>query len=182
MYKEKINELMKSSMTERGYKLWYGINSKLPDVWDKSTSSTFKYHKRADGSVPSIAEHTFEMLYAGYKIISMFGVDLKTKDSDIILMSIALHDGLKYGEDGIRKHTLREHDSLMANVIENNKTVFLELYSESQVSDLIDSIRFHSGRWSKDADINTFNFNDRTPIAMLTHTLDMLSSKDCLKI
>jgi hypothetical protein len=79
-YQEKITKLLENSMTERGFKLWNGINSMLPNIWDKLTASTRKYHKRKDGSVPCIGEHTFEMLYAAEKIMSMFNINPKTND------------------------------------------------------------------------------------------------------
>ena len=182
MFEEKIRELMENMMSERGFKLWTGINDMLPNIWIKPTSSTGKYHQKADGRVPDVGEHTFEMLNAAAKIMSMFGCNPKTNEADIIMMSVALHDGLKYGQDGLKDHTIKEHDSMIADVVNENRLALLKLYSDDQINDLVDALRFHSGRWSNEADINNFSFSDRTPLAMFTHILDMLSTKDCLKI
>ena len=63
-YKDKVSELLEKNLTEKSFKLWTGINRILPDIWDKPSSSTGKYHKKLNGDVPSIAEHVYHMLYA----------------------------------------------------------------------------------------------------------------------
>ena len=63
-YKEKIVELLKENMTEKSFKLWNGINKRLPDIWNKLSASTRKYHRKFNGEVPDIAEHTYEMLFS----------------------------------------------------------------------------------------------------------------------
>lgn len=182
-FKEKIDELLSENLTENAFKLWNGINDMVPDIWDKPTSSTKKYHKRVDtGEVPSVAEHTFEMLYTGIKILSMFENVTKSGYFDAIILSIALHDILKYGPDGNRKHTLREHDKLIADTILGNPKIFSKIMNEKEFEILVDSLRFHSGRWSTDCNGSGFKFSDRCPEAMFTHMLDMLSTKDCLKV
>jgi hypothetical protein len=52
-YKDKISNLLKKNMTEKGFNLWNGINTILPESWEKPTSSTGKYHKKKNGDVLS---------------------------------------------------------------------------------------------------------------------------------
>lgn len=179
-YKEKIIELLKEKMTDRGFLFWKALDDKLPDIWDKLSSSTKKYHKKKDGSVPTIAEHTYEMLYSGIKIMRMFDLKPNTLDADVLLMGITLHDALKYGSDGKREHTTKEHDRLIGDLIKNNKEKFKKLFNERQCFILEESVRFHSGRWSTGlgGDFNLCSFNQ---ITLLLHTLDMLSTADTLK-
>ena len=96
-YKDKIIELLESNLTERGFKLWKGVSSILPDIWNRPTSSTGKYHQKSDGTVPDIAEHTYEMLYSAVKLFRMFNFEPKTSNADMILIALVLHDSLKYG-------------------------------------------------------------------------------------
>jgi len=180
-YYEKLSELLRINMTEKGYSLWKAIDSKLPNIWEKSTSSTFKYHKRADGSVPDIAEHTYEMVYASIPLLAMLNINVNTTDADVVLLALAFHDSLKYGPDGNREHTARDHDKLAADMVGANRDTFMKIMNESQAAILEDSVRYHSGRWSTDAN-KDFNFSDRHPIAMMVHMLDMLSTKDLLKL
>ncbi len=182
-FKERIDELLKETLTGNAFKLWSGINNMVPNIWEKPTSSTGKYHKRADtGKVPNISEHTFEMLHSGKKVMKMFGSKEKTGYTDALLLSIALHDILKYGDKGTRKHTTNKHDKMIADNILGNPKIFLKIMSEDEFSMLINNLRFHSGRWSTDADIRNFNFSDRCPEAMFVHMLDMLSTNDLLKM
>lgn len=179
---EKINFLAEAHLTTEGYKLFQVVNSKLPNIWDRYSSSTMKYHKKADGSVPTIAEHTCEMLDAAIKILPMFGTPLKSTKNDAILLSIILHDSLKYGSKGTNPHTTRNHDQEAANLFLKNKKLFLKHFNEEEFDLFISCIRFHSGRWSPDAkQIKDFSFDNLPCEVMFVHTFDMLSTKDCLK-
>jgi len=182
MYLEKIKELLEQNMTEKGFKLWSGINKILPDIWNKSTSSTKKYHKKLNGDIPDIAEHVYQMLYAATKVIRLFGIENKSTEGDKIYLAIVLHDSLKYGKFGSQKFTDYKHDKAAADMIASNKDTIMKLLTEEQFFTLEEAVRFHSGRWSTDVeDIEKFSFRDYNPETMFVHMLDMLSTADCLK-
>ena len=105
MFKDRIIKLLEENMTEKGFALWNGINQRLPDIWENPTSSTGKYHKKMNGDVPTQAEHVYHMLYSTVKLFRMFNIETKTADADKMLFAVALHDSLKYGQLGTRKHT-----------------------------------------------------------------------------
>lgn len=153
----------------------------LPDIWNKPTSSTGKYHKREDGTVPTVAEHTYEMVLAGAKVVRLLA-EPRSVLSDTILVAIALHDGLKYGEDGMRKHTNNAHDRAMADWIHNDGP---EIPESIDMEQLCVAIQFHSGQWSTDAKklslpAETF-FGTNKPIVLFIHMLDMLSTASVLR-
>jgi hypothetical protein len=182
MYLEKIKELLEEHMTEKGYNLWKGINRILPDIWSKPVASTLKYHKKLNGEVPDIAEHVYQMLYAAREVMRLFNFESKTLDGDKILLAVALHDSVKYGEFGTRRYCDNAHDKAAADMISSNKDTFTKLLTKEQFYVLEEAIRFHSGRWSTDAKNNgDFTFKDYNPETMFVHMLDMLSSGDCLK-
>ena len=182
MYIEKIRRLLEEHMTEKGYKLWVGINSILPNIWSKPVASTLKYHKKLNGEVPDIAEHVYHMLYATSKVMRLFNIEKNTPDGDKMLLAVALHDSVKYGEFGTRKYCDNGHDKAAADMVSSNKETFTKLMSEEQFFQLEEAIRFHSGQWSTDAKRNgDFSFKDYNPETMFVHMLDMLSSGDCLK-
>jgi hypothetical protein len=179
---DSIDLLAQQHLTPNGYKLFLVVNSKLPDIWNRYSSSTMKYHKRADGSVPTIVEHTYEMVNSAIKILPMFGTPLKSTKNDAILFSIIFHDSLKYGKTGKNPHTTRNHDQEMANLFVKNKKLFLYHFSEEEFTLMETCIRFHSGRWSPDAKkIVNFSFENLPPEVMFVHMFDMLSTKDCLQ-
>ena len=182
-YTEAIIDLAEKSMTPGGFKLLMLIEGKMPDIWDRPSSSTNKYHKKADGSVPTIAEHVYEMLFAGTKIIRMFGGKLVSVQNDCFLMAIILHDIQKYGPKGINPHTTPNHDKTMADLLLKNKKTLMTHFTSDEADVLIDGVRYHSGRWSKSVpNMNQFNFADYHPVVMFTHFLDMLSTANLLKI
>jgi len=181
-YKVKMDKLLEKNMTEKGFKLWKGVNKILPNIWELPTSSTKKYHKKLNGDVPNIAEHTYEMLYALVKLFRMFDYKPKTTDADTLLLAIAFHDSLKYGQFGSRKHTDQRHDKEAADMIASNEETFRKLLDEDQFNVLEEGIRFHSGRWSTDVhNQSSFDWNNYKPTTFLTHILDMLSSADIIQ-
>jgi hypothetical protein len=181
-YKEKIIELLKRNMTEKSFKLWEGINSRLPDTWDRLTSSTGKYHKKLNGEVPVQAEHVYQLLFSTVKIIRLFDIELKTTDSDKFLLAIALHDSLKYGTLGSRIHTDNNHDKNAADMLSENKETFEKILTEEQFFVMEEAVRFHSGRWSTDVPKDKkFKFDDYNPETLFIHILDMMSTDDLIQ-
>jgi hypothetical protein len=181
-YVDKIRDILSENMTERGYKLWEGINQNLPNIWDQLTSSTGKYHKKMNGEVPEQCEHVYHMLYSSVKLLSVFDIKPKTPDADKILMAIALHDGVKYGRLGTRKYVDNKHDKEMADIICQNKETFMKLFTEEQFSVLEEAVRFHPGRWSTDAKYNgPFSFSKYRPETLFIHILDMMSTSDLIQ-
>jgi hypothetical protein len=167
-------------MTERGFNFWTQLDGLIPNIWEKPVSSTGKYHGKADGRIPTIAEHTYEMLYAGIKIWDMLGKVKNTSYGDVILLSIVLHDRVKYGNDGKRGYCTPKHDSLMADLLKTNKGIVKQLLTDGEFEILEEAIRYHQGRWSSESR-QTFHFSQFNPETMFLHTLDMLSFKDVIK-
>lgn len=183
-YKEKVIEILEANLSERGFKLWKGIDRILPDIWHMPTSSTGKYHKKQNGDIPDIAEHVYQMLYAAVKVLRMFNAKPKTTDADKILMAVALHDSLKYGNLGTRKHTDYQHDKLAADMIASNRDTFSKLLTEDQLHTLEEAVRFHSGQWSTDIPKNEKFDWSTSGLKMETffvHVLDMFSTADIIQ-
>ena len=180
-FKKRIIKLLEDNMTERGFVMWQGINAILPDTWNNLTSSTGKYHKKMNGDVPTQAEHAYHMLYSTVKLFRMFNINKKTADADKLLFAMVLHDSLKYGELGNRKHTERRHDRMAADMVSQNKSAFEKILSEEQFFVMEEAIRFHSGQWSSDVDMNSFSFKDYNPETMFIHVLDMMSTADLIQ-
>jgi len=181
-YTQAIVDLARDSMTDKGFKLLVKIEGKMVDIWDRPTSSTGKYHKKEDGSVPSNAHHTYEMLYAGVSILRMFGGPLISTQNDVYIMAIILHDMMKYGKNGNTPHTYSHHDKGMADFLETKRKLIKKHLSDAEFETLCMGVRYHSGRWSKSISPgDPFDFKDYPTIVMFMHTLDMLSTADCLK-
>ena len=177
---EKIDAILKKNISEKSFNLWLELKNKITNpCWDKLTSSTKKHHRKENGDVPSVAGHTYEMLYATDKIISMFeGIINK----DVIFLSIVLHDCYKYGECKTCQHTEAKHGQITADKIKNAKKLFLQVLTESETDALEQAVRYHDGRFSMIAKQDNFDRTFFTPEVMFLHTLDMMGSRDLIKI
>ena len=181
-YKDKVSELLEKNLTEKSFKLWTGINRILPDIWDKPSSSTGKYHKKLNGDVPSIAEHVYHMLYATAKVMRLFGVEPNTVEGDKIVLAVALHDSVKYGNLGTRKYTDTKHDKEAADMISSNQPTFMKLFDDKQFQILEEAVRFHSGQWSTDVPLaKPFEWKDYNSETLFVHILDMMSTNDLIQ-
>lgn len=181
-FKEKVYTLLENNMTDKGFSLWKGIDSRLPDAWNKSTSSTGKYHKKLNGDIPTQAEHVYHLLYSTVKLFRMFNIKAKTPDADKLLFAVALHDSLKYGKLGNRKHTDKQHDKNAADMVSANKETFQKIMSEEQFFVMEEAIRFHSGQWSTDVPKDdSFSFKNYNPETLFIHMLDMMSTADLIQ-
>jgi hypothetical protein len=179
---DKIDELLNENMTDISFRMWNALKEKIPDIRHRPSSSSGKYHRR-NGSVSSIYDHTYEMLFSCIKLLSIFNVTPKTKKSDILLFSIILHDAFKYGISNPfgAQYTNNTHDRLAANIINDNKSVFMRVFTEEEVNLLEQCLRFHSGRWSSDAG-RDFTFTGMPSEVFFIHLLDMLSTHNLLSI
>ncbi len=181
-YKQKCFDLLENNMTEKAFALWKGINSRLPDAWEKSTSSTGKYHKKLNGGVPVQAEHVYHLLFSTVKLFRMWNINPKTTGADKLLFAVALHDSLKYGELGTRKYTDKTHDKNAADMVSQNKETFEKILTEEQFFVMEEAIRFHSGQWSTDVPKDKqFTFADYNPETLFIHMLDMMSTADLIQ-
>lgn len=181
-YEVLMSDILRENMSEDGFKLWTAMLTKIFSIWERPTSSTGKYHNKDDGRVPTVAEHTYEMLYAATKVMRMYGAEPKSVEADILLLGIALHDAWKYGENPkSRNHTANAHDMIAADMLRKNKDVILQLYSEEKYDILEESIRFHQGRWSTNVPSqDNFDWSTYHPYTQFIHTLDMLSANNCI--
>jgi len=180
-YKKKLDDLLERVLEKKYLKLWKTLDSVLPQCMHLPVSSTGKYHKTKDGRIPTISEHTYNMVAAASKIIRMFGCQIKSDRASAILLAIALHDRVKYGHvEPLREHTDNAHDQNMANILEKNKERIQKILGEENYQILEEGIRFHSGRWSTDIRNNGSEFFNKRPETIFIHVLDMLDTSNLL--
>lgn len=183
IYYEKIKELLKENMSENGYSAWEEVDKIIPNIWGRYSSSSNKYHKKENGRNPCLAEHVYEMLNAGIKIISIFNYKPKTHEFDCILLSIVLHDGFKYGLNPEKSsYTDKTHGVIISEILKHNKDFFIKRFDEKSFSLLEEATRYHDGKFSSEVeDVNKFSFKSKNPETFFVHILDMLSSRNLLK-
>jgi hypothetical protein len=102
-------------------------------------------------------------------------------NKEVIFLSIILHDAYKYGLVKSCAHTESKHDQIIANIVKKNRNIFNQALNDRDCLLLEGAVRYHSGKWSTDAN-GKFSLNDFTPEILFLHTLDMMSAKDLIKI
>jgi hypothetical protein len=181
LYIEKIDQILKKHLSDKSFELWIGIRENISNkCWEKPTSSSGKHHQKIDqnGRVPSVAEHTYEMIYAADKIIPMFEGNL---NKDVVFLAIALHDSYKYGLVKTCTSTESRHDHLIAELIKTNKKIYLQALNEGDVNILEEAVRRHMGKWGTDAP-RDYSYGRYNPLVLFLSTLDMMSSKNLIKV
>jgi hypothetical protein len=166
--KDKIDRLLKEHMSDKIYRFYQGLG--FPDIWERPASSSGNYHQKADGSITSCGDHALSMMKAAVKIQRMFTISL-----DTVLLAIAIHDALKYGDDGKREKGDYHHPYLMADYIEENLRMFEHVLGSRETFILEQAVRYHMGRWSKQklsivADVDEFTY--------YLHMLDMMETNN----
>jgi len=184
MYISKINRILEKNMSNEGYTLWSTLCEKIPPIWNRLSSSTKKFHKKEGGRVPTIGEHTYEMLFAAEKMIKLFGIKPKTRDADVLYLAIALHDSYKYGINPQgRRFTDTKHEKIIADKVKANRDKFKRIMDDEQVTTLEEALRYHSGIWSPDAKKDkSFSLDNLRPESFFVHLLDMFSSRNLIKM
>jgi len=103
----------------------------------------------------------------------------------VLLLAVVLHDSMKYGKDPVHtKHTVRNHDKIIADFIEDIAEVFEPVLGIENTMLLENCVRFHSGRWSTDISSLTKDreHDEGDDMMFYVHSLDMLSTADNLKM
>lgn len=178
-YLEKIDKLLEKNLKPDTFEFWLQLKERISNkCWDKQASSTGKYHKKENGRNPTVAEHTWELISAADKIISMFeGIINK----DVIFLSLVLHDSYKYGLCKTCQFTESRHGEIISEMINVNKKVYRQILTENEINSLIHAVKYHDGRWSPCLK-NKIDYSFYTPELMFLHMLDMMSSRNLIKI
>jgi hypothetical protein len=95
----------------------YSLLEQQPDkLWYLPASSTGKYHSKD----ATILTHTERVIKVCLQLRDLEWWCFSEEDKDVVLASCIVHDFMKYGSDANSKHTLKNHDVLMAKQIMND--------------------------------------------------------------
>jgi hypothetical protein len=165
------------SLSPEVYGVWRKLFNMSDGVFDKLASSSQKYHRRSDGSNPTIAQHTEPMVAAAAKVVGMLGEDRRTHEA--VILGVAIHDIKKYGLDNSSEHTVSDHGAIAADWLSANASLFSDVFTVEQFEILLACVRYHSGIWSTDSLGATYQKYFK--YIQFVHMLDMLESRDMLR-
>lgn len=155
----------------------------LPDYFfELEASSTGKYHPRYALGQGGLVRHTKAAVRFGYELLSdpIIGEKYTLREKDLMIMSLILHDGLKYGVPK-EQYTRADHPLLAAEYVKDRKEE-LSL-TDDDIDFMYHVIASHMGPW------NTHPYTKeeilpkpKTKYENFVHMCDYLASRKVFQI
>ena len=152
----------------------------LPDYFFKvEASSTGKYHPEYALGNGGLIRHTKAAVRIAYELLSdpCIGDKYTSKEKDLMIMGLILHDGLKKGLNE-EKYTRFDHPILISEyIMDMEERLDLEM---EEIEFVCDVVKTHMGPWTKDYNGVEVLERPKTKYQNFVHMCDYLSSRKCL--
>ncbi len=128
-----------------------------------------------------LLRHSKAAMRIGYELLSdpCIGEKYTEREKDLLLMSLLIHDGLKYGLKE-EKYTRFDHPIIMANYIEENYQKFHLTKEDAKF--MGDVIKTHMGSWTTDYNGEEVLEKPKSKYQNFVHMCDFLASRKCLQV
>ena len=154
----------------------------LPDYFFRErAASTGKYHPSYAQGEGGLLRHTKAAVRIGYELLQDLSIGKKytSREKDLILMALLLHDGFKKGLVEER-YTRFDHPLIASKVIlDNASKVGL---SNEDATFISDAIKTHMGDYTVDYNGNEVLDKPHTKYQNFVHMCDFLASRKCLLV
>ena len=154
----------------------------LPDYFFmEPASSTGKYHPKYALGEGGLLRHTKAATRIGYALLGDLSIGKKytSREKDLMLMALLLHDGFKKGLVEER-YTRFDHPLIASKVImDNYEKVGL---SSEDATFISDAIKTHMGDYTTDYNGNEVLEKPQTKYQNFVHMCDYLASRKCLLV
>ena len=150
----------------------------LPEYFFRvPASSTGKYHPKYAAGDGGLSRHVKSACKFANELLSnpIIGKPYSSRDKDLIIIALLVHDGLKYGPDKKEKYTRFDHPILASNYIKENKDNLN--MTDEDIEKASSAVASHMGPW------NTNSYSDVTlpipckPMEKFVHMCDYLASR-----
>lgn len=152
----------------------------LPDYFFKvEASSTGKYHPEYALGNGGLVRHTKAAVRIAYELLSdpCIGDKYTSKEKDLMIMGLILHDGLKKGLNE-EKYTRFDHPILISEyIMDMEERLDLEM---EEIEFVCDVVKTHMGPWTKDYNGVEVLERPKTKYQNFVHMCDYLASRKCL--
>ena len=154
----------------------------LPEYWfNEPASSTGKYHPEYALGNGGLLRHSKAAMRIGYELLSdpAIGDKYTSREKDLMLMSLLVHDGLKLGIPQ-EKYTRFDHPILMGKFIMDN---YKEIGIKKEDAEFMDNvIKTHMGPWTTDYNGNEVLEKPKNKYQNFVHMCDFLASRKCILV
>lgn len=154
----------------------------LPDYFfEVPASSTGKYHPAFALGDGGLVRHTKVAVRIGYELLNndSIGNVFNTKEKDLILMALLIHDGLKSGIPK-EKYTRFDHPLLVCKyMVENKDKIGL---NDDEMNFICVCVESHMGQWNTDYNGNEVLPKPKNKYQKFVHMCDFLASRKFLNV
>lgn len=154
----------------------------LPDYFFKvEASSTGKYHPEYALGNGGLIRHTKAAVRIAYELLSdpCIGDKYASKEKDLMIMGLILHDGLKKGLNE-EKYTRFDHPILISEyIMDMEEKLDLEM---EEIEFVCDVVKTHMGPWTKDYNGVEVLERPKTKYQNFVHMCDFLASRKCILV
>ena len=149
----------------------------LPDYYfEVDASSTGKYHPKYASGKGGLSRHIKSAVKMANELLldPCIAKPYTDRDKDLIILSLLVHDGLKYGKIK-EQYTRFDHPLLIRDFIDENKEKLL--MNNDDIEKVKNAVASHMGPW------NTSNYSDvilpipKAPMEKFVHMCDYLASR-----
>lgn len=178
---EKINYFDKEYTYIKDDKIREDLKSlvdKLPDYFfEIPASSTGKYHPVYASSKHGLVKHTKVAVRIANELLSNPGLNnFTSREKDLIILSLILHDGLKSGTIK-EKYTRVDHPLLVCEFIKENSKL-----PKEDIELVVSMISSHMGIWNTDYNGNEVLPKPKDKYQRFVHMCDFLASKKFINV
>ena len=158
------------------------LDEYLPNYWfEVGASSTGKYHPNYAAGKGGLMRHSKAAMFIGKDIFNnpLFGDNFSTHQKNLLLMSLLIHDGLKYNFEK-EEYTNFAHPVLMAKFVLDNYENWDISFEDAEY--MAKAIASHMGPWNTNKYDNTVLPIPETKEEIFVHLCDYLASRKLIEI
>lgn len=155
--------------------------SNLPDYFfEIEASSTGKYHPKFASGEHGLVRHTKVAVRIAYELMGNSAIcNFTSREKDLILLALTLHDGLKCGNPKER-YTRVDHPLLASSFIKENKDKIS--LSDEDIDFAASVISTHMGNWNTDYNGNEVLPKPKNKYQRFVHMCDFLASRKVINV
>lgn len=155
----------------------------LPDYFfEVDASSTGKYHPKYASGDKGLLRHVKAAVKMAVELLAnpIIEKPYSSRDKDLIVLALIVHDGLKYGKNKTDKYTKFEHPILISDYIKEVRDN-LQMTDED-VEKLCSMVASHMGPWNTNSYSSIVLPLPKAPIEKFVHMCDYLASRRFINI
>ena len=151
----------------------------LPDYFfSVDASSSGKYHPKYAAGEGGLSRHVKSACKFAYELLSnpIIGKPYTSRDKDLIIIALLIHDGLKYGNTYKKgDYTKFEHPILASDYAKKYKDKLN--MSEEELDKMSNAVASHMGPWNTNSYSEVVLPIPKAPMEKFVHMCDYLASR-----